>query len=776
MRQLARGFAGRPNFLRAAPTPANATAAARAPPRRDRLKLNTLKTLFLLATLVTGVVSAFTLYPAPDNPEKERAIVSTAINALNGLHYEPVDLDDAFSERVYRLYLDRVDGSRRFFTQADLDVLAPSERQIDDQLEASELAFFDLVEERFAGAVERSQRIYREILAEPFDFTVTESAELDGDKKPWPSNEAELRESWRQVLKWETLTRLNDKLEAQEALANAEDDDADDSDRGADEDEDAEDEELDADDAGDQSVEGKTRAELEADARRAVLKSFDGWYERMAKMKRSDRLSDYLNAVTAVYDPHTGYFAPIDKDNFDINMSGKLEGIGARLQTDGDYTKVSDIVAGGPAWKGKELAEKDVIMAVAQDGEEPVDIAGMNLNEVVQLIRGPKDTRVTLTVKRVDGTIEDIVIVRDVVILEEGFAKSLILDTDEGEAVGYVRLPRFYADFSDKKGRSSFRDIRAEVEKLKAENVSGIILDLRSNGGGSLRDVVDMTGLFIEEGPVVQVKSRGRSPEVLEDDDDAVQYDGPLVVMVNEFSASASEILAAALQDYGRAVIVGNKTFGKGTVQRFIDLDVAVRGAKNVKPLGNLKVTTQKFYRVNGGSTQLEGVTPDIFLPDSYAYLETGERENDYPLQWDKIAPADYDRVPEYTAALEEVRERSLARTNADEAFRAIDTYARGLRAERDETLVSLRLDDYVAEQQVRTEASEKYKDLFEPIDALRVDNLELDKLMLTKADEGKRDRNEDFIERVKKDLHLYETVKIVGDMIETDTRVAERQ
>ena len=732
-----------------------------------------MKTLIILGSLLTGLVSAFTLYPAPENPEKEKAIVATALKALSGLHYEPVDLDDDFSAKVYRLYLDRIDGSRRFFTQADVDALAQYELAIDDQLESGDLAFFNDVEQRLDAAVARTQAYYREILEEPFDFEQAEVAELDGEKKPFPATEADLKESWRKALKWEVMTRLNDKIEQQQT---AEDDDDDASDTGADEDTDGEDEDLDTDDAGDQSVAGKTIDELEADARRAVLKSFDGWYERMEKMKRADRLSDYLNAVTSVYDPHTGYFAPIDKDNFDINMSGKLEGIGARLQTDGEYTKVSDIVAGGPAWKGKELAEKDVIMAVAQEGEEPVDIAGMNINEVVQLIRGPKDTRVTLTVKRVDGTIQDIVILRDVVILEEGFAKSLILDTEEDDRVGYIRLPRFYADFSDDKGRSSFRDVRTEVEKLKSENVSGIILDLRNNGGGSLRDVVKMTGLFIEEGPVVQVKSRGRQPEVLEDEDRKVQYDGPLVVMVNEFSASASEIIAAALQDYGRAVVVGNKTFGKGTVQRFIDLDMALNGARNVKPLGNLKVTTQKFYRVNGGSTQLEGVTPDIILPDSYAYLETGERENDYPMPWDKIAPAQYERTPAYVAALNSVREQSNERVANDAVFQAIDAYAKDLRTERDETLVSLRLKDYMAEQTVRSAESKKYKELFKPIEGLEVDNLKLDKLTLKNADEGKVSRNEDFIERIQKDWHLYETIKIVGDLVDAEQKVAQRE
>ena len=741
-----------------------------------------LKLLILAASLATGLISAVAFYPAPDNPEKEKAIVSTAINALNGLHYEPVVLDDEFSQKVYRVYLDRIDGSRRFFTQEDLNIFAAHENEIDNQLDQADLTFFNVVEERFELALQRSQDIYRDVLKTPFNFDQVESVELDGEKKPYPTDAAQLRESWRKTLKWETMSRLNDKLEQQEALRNkateeeAEDEDAvENLDEKLGMEESPENTDVE-DDKSDEELLNKSEAELEEDARASVLKSFDDWYERMRKLKRNDRLSDYLNAVTSVYDPHTGYFAPVDKENFDISMAGKLEGIGARLQTDGEYTKVTDVVAGGPAWKGKELAEKDVIMKVAQEGEEPVDIGGMNINEVVQLIRGKKGTKVTLTVKQVDGTIADIEIIRDVVILEEGFAKSVILDTEVGEKVGYIRLPRFYADFSDDKGRSSFRDIRTEVEKLKTESVGGIILDLRSNGGGSLRDVVDMTGLFIDEGPIVQVKSRGRNPEVLEDDDSNVQYDGPLVVMVNEFSASASEILAAALQDYGRAVIVGNKTFGKGTVQRFIDLDVAVRGANNVKPLGNLKVTTQKFYRVNGGSTQLEGVTPDIFLPDNFAYLETGERENDYPLQWDKIAPAAYNRVPAYVAPLPKIREKSMARTKSNEVFQAIDQYAKDLKADRDESIVSLNLKDYTADQTVRSAESKAYKALFKEIDAMQVDNLKLDKLQLENADEGKIDRNKDFKERLKKDIHLYETVLIMNDMIDEDVRVAERQ
>lgn len=719
-----------------------------------------MKTIFLAVTLFTGIASAVALYPAPDNPEKEKAIVSTTINALSGLHYKPLNLDDSFSEKLFDSYLERIDGPKRYFLADEFKEMKSQRLLLDDQLQEVNLDFFNLTEEKLEFAIDRAQGIYREILSKPFDFSKDESLELDGEKVEYAANLDALKDRWRKVLKWETLNDYKDNLEAQEkAVKNSEQ-----ASEGEDKKEISED---------DKKLIGKSKAELEEMARESVLKTFNDWFDRIKKLKRNDRLSDYMNAITNIYDPHTGYFAPLDKENFDINMAGKLEGIGARLQTDGNYTKVVSIIVGGPAWKGKELSEKDVIIKVAQEGEEAIEIGGMNINEVVQQIRGPKGTKVTLTVKKVDGSVEEVVIVRDVVVLEEGFAKSLILEAEDNKKVGYVRLPRFYADFKDANGRSCFVDVRTEVEKLKSENVKGIILDLRSNGGGSLKDVVDMTGLFIEEGPIVQVKSRDRSPEVLEDTDDDVQYSGPLVVMVNEFSASASEILAAALQDYKRAVIVGTKTFGKGTVQRFIDLDLAIRGAHQVKPLGNVKVTTQKFYRINGGSTQLEGVTPDILLPDSYSYLKTGERENENALAYDKIRPATYNVITTLSPSMSMLKRKSEARVKADSAFQEIDAYAKRLKQDRDDTDVSLNEKVYDNEQKERKAANKAYKDLFHKIDEMKVNNLKLDKLVFEGADETKLERNQDFIERIEKDLQLFEAVKIVGDMIDSSTKIA---
>ena len=416
------------------------------------------------------------------------------------------------------------------------------------------------------------------------------------------------------------------------------------------------------------------------------------------------------------FDPHSGYYEPKDKENFDIGMSGTLEGIGARLQTEGDYTKVVSIVPGGPAWKGKDLEENDLIMKVTQeDDEEGVDVTGFRLDDVVKMIRGKKGTKVKLSVKKVDGSIEDIIIVRDVVIIEESYAKSAILNfPDKIQNIGYIKLPRFYADFSRRGGPSCSKDIAKELEKLQAQNVNGVILDLRNNGGGSLRDVVKMSGLFIEEGPIVQVKSRSRRPEVLEDVDPRVQYRGPLVVMVNSFSASASEILAAALQDYNRAIIVGsNSTFGKGTVQRFFDLDRAIRGNSEVKPLGEIKMTIQKFYRVNGGSTQLKGVTPDIILPDRYHYFKTGEKDHDFAMEWTEIAPVMYSQnVTRVNDELNGLRRASEVRVKNSDAFQLVLENAKRLKKQSDETNYTLNFEAHMSQKLQREKESDKYKDM----------------------------------------------------------------
>lgn len=689
-----------------------------------------------MLSLVAVAILVAAFFPKPaDQPEKDALLVRSVLTHLEQLHYNPKALNDDFSNKLYDLYLDRLDGGKRFLTQQDVAKLAPFRAQLDDQMRTGNIDFFDLSVDLLNTGIKKAGNYYQEILAAPFSFDQNENLELDGEKRTYAKNDAELREYWRKYLKYEVMTRVAEKLDEQEKLG--------------------------------EEGEKLSLEEIEAAARAETLKTMNQWFERMNKVKRDDRFSYFLNTITNLFDPHTDYLAPIDKQNFNIRFSGRLEGIGARLQTDGDFTKVVEVVVGGPAWKQKELEENDLIVKVSQGNGEPVDVAGMDINEVVSLVRGEKGTEVRLTVKKKDGTLKVIPIVRDVVILEEGFAKSLILDgAAAGEKIGYLYLPRFYADFENKDGRFCSTDVALELEKLKSEGVAGIILDLRNNGGGSLRDVVKMTGFFVEKGPIVQVKSRGQAPEVLSDVDPRVQYDGPLVIMVNSMSASASEILAAALQDYGRAVIVGsNSTFGKGTVQRFYNLDQSVSGFKELKPLGEVKVTTQKFYRINGGSTQLRGVIPDIVLPDAYHFIKTGEKEENYPMEWTELPAVPYQQKVYNLKNVKEIKARSNTRLEKSEVFGQIYRNARRFEQQRDQSVFPLQLDAYRSMMKDRELASKQFEDLFKDKVISGVFNLEVD-LPSIHADESKKARNEDFVSSVSKDVYIRETLNIIHDMI----------
>ncbi|HMN90360.1 MAG TPA: carboxy terminal-processing peptidase [Saprospiraceae bacterium] len=692
------------------------------------------KPIFFSVVFITLLVAAF--YPRVDNnTQKDAVIIGAILNYLKQLHFQPKPLDDQFSQQVYTLYLDRIDGSRRFLTQEDIKRLENYKNQLDDEARSGDFEFFDLSLDLLNKGMKKVQGYYRDILTEPFDFEKDEKFELDGKKRGFAKNDDELRQYWQRYLKYEVMTRIASEMETQQKT-------------------------------GEESA-PKSFEQIEEEARKDVLKLMDDWFGRLAKLKRSNRLSYYLSTITNIFDPHTDYLEPIDKQNFNIRFSGRLEGIGARLQTSGDFTKVNEVVVGGPAWKGQELKEGDIILKVAQgDSPEFVDVAGMQLDDVVQLIRGEKGTKVRLFVKKVDGTTREIAIIRDVVIFEEGFAKSLLLDgVEQGEKIGYVYLPRFYADFENRDGRFSAKDIAVELEKLKSEKVQGIILDLRNNGGGSLHDVVTMSGYFIEKGPIVQVKSRTGQPDVLEDTDPRVQYNGPLIVMVNAFSASASEILAAALQDYGRAVIVGTPTYGKGTVQHFYNLDRGVRGFEDIKPLGEVKLTIQKFYRINGGSTQLRGVTPDIILPDQYQYIEVGERENDYPMEWTQIAPLKYQQNVYKVRNLQKIKAKSEKRIADNNVFQTVEENARRLKAQSEQSAYPLKFSTYLAMAREQELQAKQFDDLFESIVNKGVKNLEVD-MPLIHTDEGKKSRNEGFVQSVTKDIYIRETLHIMHDLL----------
>ena len=713
------------------------------PPRAEKQRSMKKQGTLLVALMLTLGSAFYAFRPVEvTDGEKESIIIQTMMRNLQRFHYQPMEIDDDFSERAYDYYLNDVDGARLFFNQEDIAAFKDHRLKIDDQVNEGTYAFFDLVQKHWKRSLDKTQAWYRDILSRPFDVGSGGEIKMRDDDSGWSADDAALQQYWRDYIKRDILGQIVAK---QNEIKESKD--------------------------SDEPMADKSVAEIEAEAREKTLERYDKWFERMRKSKQSIRRSQYLNALTAMFDPHTSYYRPKDKESFDIRFSGRLEGIGATLQNEGSYTKVTTIVVGGPAWKAGELKEDDVIMAVRQGNEqESLDIKDMLVEDVVTHIRGDKGTTVHLKIKSPDGTIREISIIRDVVIIDESYAKSLILDgKGEDEKIGYINLPSFYADFQHDDGRFSAKDVKAELEKLKDRDVDGIILDLRNNGGGSLRDVVDMTGFFIPEGPVVQVAGRGGRKEILRDKDPSVVWDGPVVVLVNQYSASASEILAAALQDYNRAVIVGStQTFGKGTVQRFIDLDRTVPGRGDVKPLGTVKLTMQKFFRINGGSTQLEGVKSDIVLPDSRAFLETGERQQTAPLEWTEIEPADYDQDVYRIDFMETLRERSNERVANNATFRKIIENAKRVRRQRDFDTYPLSLTDYRALDDRRKAEAEQYKGMFDLIVTEGVDNIEVD-LEEILVDESKVARNQEFKDDVSKDVYVEEALNILADMRELE-------
>ncbi|HEU0136013.1 MAG TPA: carboxy terminal-processing peptidase, partial [Flavobacterium sp.] len=591
----------------------------------------------LILVIVALSAALWSFMPREKNdPEKDRLLLELLTFVIERGHYDPADIDDTFSKGVYKDYIAALDPSKRFFLQSDIDEFAKFETQLDDQINNKDLAFFELTYNRLMKRIKESKGYYTDVLDKPFDYSTDEQFNTDYEKLPYASNVAELKEKWRKQIKLSTLSSLTDKLDLQEGkTAKVEIESPTDL-------EEVQINKLDKELEKEKvEIKNKTFAELEKETRESSLKSLNEYFGFIDDLERNDWFSVYINAIASRFDPHTSYFAPDEKERFDVSMSGKLEGIGARLQKKNDFTEITELISGGPAWRGKELEPGDVILKVGQGNKEAVDVVGMRLDDVVKKIKGPKGTEVRLSVKKTDGTLKIISIIRDEVEIEETYAKSSIVEKN-GLKYGIIYLPKFYIDFDNANSRDAGKDIAQEIKRLKAEKVQGIVIDVRDNGGGSLKTVVDIAGLFIEEGPIVQIKSAGKKKEVLFDRDNKVEWDGPLVVMVNSFSASASEILAAAIQDYKRGVVLGSKqTYGKGTVQNVIDLNQFLRSS-DLGDLGALKTTTQKFYRINGGSTQLEGVRSDVAMPDRYSYVKMGERDIENAMPWDKIDAAEF--------------------------------------------------------------------------------------------------------------------------------------
>lgn len=652
-------------------------------------------------------------------------------------HYSPYKLNDQFSEMVFNNVLKNLDDDKHFFTQGDIDKLSVFKKSIDDQLKVGRYDFLDSAWSILMVRLNTIEPMIDKELSKPLNYKLNKNYVVSEKVLKYQPNLEALEQDWKNWLQYQTIDRLYRKIEDQENVKQKKDSAV---------------------------IKILPFDTLELKARNETLKFCKDWFKRWRKMDQKDKLSLYANCITEVYDPHSNYFPPEDKANFDISMTGKLEGIGATLSEKDGYVKVERIVPGSASARQGELKAGDLILKVAQGAADAVDIVDMKLDDAIQLIRGKKGTEVRLTVKKPDGTIQVIPIIREVVVIEESYARSAIVSF-KGKRFGLIQLPSFYADFAAQgRGRHSSEDIRIELEKLKMEKVDGIVLDLRNNGGGSLADAIDMSGLFIEEGPIVQVKDPNQRIQQAPDPDPEIQYSGPLVVLTNTYSASASEILAAALQDYQRAVIVGtNTTFGKGTVQTMMPLP---SGKSPIFPkgYGEVKVTIQKFYRINGGTTQLHGVVPDVILPDIYDGIEQGEKEMDYHMPYDKIPAAEYKLFNNKNRA--DIVKSAIIRTQKNEYYKLISKRATELAKMRNSFSYCLNLDGYKSQQKQIKEQDKyfrdyKYKRVIDTAFALPID---LDEV---KNDELKKAQKLDWIKRYMKDAGLDESIQILYDWSE---------
>lgn len=706
------------------------------------------KVLLVVGIVVAGLWS-FIPSKKVTGDDKDKMLIELLSFVLEKGHFSPIELNDEFSKKAYASYIESLDPTKRYFIQSDISEFQKYELAIDDMIRSKDLSFFDLTYKRLMQRMKESKVIYTSILSKPLDLNDNETINVDYEKLPYAATMKDLDQRWRKQLELAVLSDITDKEEIQNALKSGIIDES----SAAKEEKPAE------------KTEPKSFEELEIAARKTTESNLNNNFSFIAELTREDWFTVYINAIVTQYDPHTYYFSPEDKEKFDVSMSGKFEGIGARLQKKNEGIEVSELISGGPAWRGKLLEQGDIIIKVAQANEQPIDIAGMRLDDVIKKIKGPKGTLVKLTVKKVDGTVKVIPIVRDEVETEETFAKSTVVEKD-GKLFGVIYLPKFYQSFENKSNRDAFKDVAIEVERLKAMNVEGIVMDLRDNGGGSLETVVKMTGLFIDKGPVVQVKPAGGKAQILPDSDPKVQWDGPLVVMINNYSASASEIFAAAIQDYNRGIIIGSKqSYGKGTVQNVFELNEFVRG-NQYGDLGALKTTTQKFYRVNGGSTQLEGVKSDIIMPDRFSYMQTGEKDEKSALPWDKIEPANYTPLQ---VSFDKVIANSKKRIATNENFNLISENAKWINDRKEDNSISLNYAAYKKEIADIESQTKKFKSLEKYKNNLNFTSLPYE-LELMANDELLKEKRERWHAELVKDIYMTETLNVLTDLTVLDT------
>lgn len=690
----------------------------------------------LLVMLAGGLFLAFnTLGKSTTNPPtKYERILQTVGEMLSQGHYSPKDINDAFSKKVFYKYFDELDPDKNILLKEDIEALRKYETRIDDEIKGAPVEFFLAAAQQFNKRVEEGALIYKDLLSKPFDFTANETIVTDADKLSFATTADQRKDMWRKRLKYLTLDRFVELQDTREK------------------------------NKGKDSFVVKGDEALEKEAREKVQRIMDRTFERYRfKFSDDDKFTVFVNTITQIMDPYTEFFPPVEKRYFDEQLSGRFAGIGASLQYDDGNIKIASLLTGSPAWKSQQIEVGDVITKVAQGKNVPVELTGYGVEDAVKVIRGTKGTEVNLTLKKKDGTLKAVSLIRDEIVQDETFARSAVINQGTSK-IGYIFLPEFYADFEHANGSRSAVDVAKEVKKLKEAKVDGIVIDLRNNGGGSLYDVVQIAGLFIEDGPMVQVRDRQGKPIVMRDkDNNTVLYDGPLTVMVNEFSASASEIFAAAIQDYGRGVVIGStSTYGKGTVQRNIGLDPETNFMSSNSELGTVKLTLQKFYRINGGSTQLRGVTPDVVLPDQYEYLQFRERHNDNALPWDEIGKASY-KVWNGGYDLQTIKNISSARIAGSPSFKTIKENTEWLSKQNDKEY-PLQIDKFKEEQKIIRARVKKIEGVLKLDKELNIAFLQQDAERYA-ADKDKQERYNQWLKIRSTDIYLDQAVKVINDI-----------
>jgi len=687
-------------------------------------------------TFILGLASCSFTSSNFDQTDKDKLLLQLISYVLDQGHFVKKEINDDFSSKVFNEYLNIIDPYKRYFYKSDIEEFKKYEDQLDDKFINAEIDFFDLTYNRGQKRFNESKLIYEEILDTPFDYQIDENFNADFESLDYVKNKSEMKDRWRKQLKFSSIEIYDNLLEEQEK-------------------------ELE----DDLSYVKKSNSEIESESRESTLKTLNEMYDFYEDITRSDWFSFYINSFVEQYDPHTIYYSPEAKDRFDVDMSGNYAGIGARLVKKLDRIEVVEVISGGPAWRQNLLEVGDIILKVRQndqDESESTSILGMPISDAVKLIKGPKGTNVILTIKKVDGEVVDLKIKRDIVLLEETYVRSSIVSKHEN-LYGFINLPKFYIDFDNSTSRDAAKDIKKEIIRLKNLGVKGLVLDLRNNGGGSLKTVVEMAGLFIQEGPIVQVRSMDKESKILRDKDRSIIWEGPLVILVNEFSASASEILAAAMQDYKRAIIIGSKqTYGKGTVQNVLDLNRMVKSNTN-GDLGALKFTTQKYYRINGGSTQLEGVKSDIVVPDKYTYVDFGEKDQENPLEWDMIEPVSYEpwkSLFDYNKTID----ASKNRMKSSEFIRLIDENAKWIKSIRDRDIYTLNYSKFKKDLLLNEEKAKKYKKLSDYSSDLTFKSLPYEIDLIAK-DSSLGEKRKRWHKNLSKDIYVNESLNVLNDL-----------